>query len=271
MLQAHMAAVEDQLLVTSRIPANSGHSLHKGTPREAFIKEFLEQHLPSSLAIGTGEIIDCNSRPGEARRQFDIVVYKRNMPRLDFGGGISGFLVESVIATIEVKSTLDKTGLSQAMTAAHSAKSLTRSETWSFHSGYIPPSTINFVVAYDGPQHLRTVVGWINDCEREASIPATPLPHDNEESRIQTPSSSIDGVVLLGKGLITFDNLPVGFVSPQMRAAHPTRRWVAANMDRGALLWLFQILTQASMNVSARFLDFVPYLRNCRATIDLAG
>ncbi|WP_320660073.1 DUF6602 domain-containing protein [Enterobacter asburiae] len=61
MLLAHMSAVEEQLLATSKIPANSGHSLHKGTPREAFIREFLEAHLPSTLAIGTGEIIDSES------------------------------------------------------------------------------------------------------------------------------------------------------------------------------------------------------------------
>ncbi|MEU3679269.1 DUF6602 domain-containing protein, partial [Streptomyces griseus] len=72
-----MAAVEDQLLATSKIPANSGHSLHKGTPREAFIKEFLEAHLPSTLAIGSGELIDSESQPSEARRQFDLVIYKR--------------------------------------------------------------------------------------------------------------------------------------------------------------------------------------------------
>ena len=63
MLLAHMSAVEEQLLATSKIPANSGHSLHKGTPREAFIREFLEAHLPSTLAIGTGEIIDSDSSP----------------------------------------------------------------------------------------------------------------------------------------------------------------------------------------------------------------
>ena len=58
MLKSHMDAVEQHLLSISKVPANSGHSLHKGTPREAFIKEYLEGHLPSNVAIGTGEIID---------------------------------------------------------------------------------------------------------------------------------------------------------------------------------------------------------------------
>ena len=106
MLKSHMDAKEDALIAISKIPANSGHSLHKGTPREAFIKKFLIDHLPSNVDIGTGEIIDAVSLPNQSCNQFDIVIYKRNYPKLDFGDGISGFLIESVIATIEVKSTL---------------------------------------------------------------------------------------------------------------------------------------------------------------------
>ena len=101
-----MDAAENHLLSISKVPANSGHSLHKGTPREAFIREYLEGHLSSNVAIGTGEIIDANSLSGQARNQYDIVIYKRSYPKLDFGGGITGFLIESVIATIEVKSVL---------------------------------------------------------------------------------------------------------------------------------------------------------------------
>jgi len=41
MLKSHMDAVETSLIHISKIPANAGHTLHRGTPREAFIKEFL--------------------------------------------------------------------------------------------------------------------------------------------------------------------------------------------------------------------------------------
>src|SRR6266516_2389057 len=91
MLRAHMDAVEGSLLATSQIPANAGHSLHKGTPREAFIRQFLQGHLSERVAIGTGEIIDAHSPPNppnnQQRHQFDIVVHKRDYPRLDIGGG----------------------------------------------------------------------------------------------------------------------------------------------------------------------------------------
>src|SRR3990172_1939426 len=114
MLKSHMDAVETSLIHISQIPANAGHTLHRGTPREAFIKEFLEGHLSANVAIGTGEIIDAASQPNAPRNQFDIVIYKKNYPKLDFGGGISGFLIESVIATVEVKSTLAQRDMEQA-------------------------------------------------------------------------------------------------------------------------------------------------------------
>src|SRR4051812_42057752 len=106
MLRAHLDAVEQHLLHISRIPANAGHTLHRGTPREAFIKEFLAAHLSARLAVGTGEIIDAQSLPRQPRNQFDIVIYNSDYPKIDLGGGINAFLSESVIATIEVKSLL---------------------------------------------------------------------------------------------------------------------------------------------------------------------
>src|SRR5436305_1197941 len=71
MLLSHMAAVERSLLQTAKIPASAGHSLHKGTPRETFIKQFLQDHLTETIAIGQGEIIAANSRSGDRRSQFD--------------------------------------------------------------------------------------------------------------------------------------------------------------------------------------------------------
>lgn len=118
MLKTHVDAIENQLLTTSKIPANFGHPLHKGTPREAFIKQFLADHLSERAAIGTGEIIDANSKPGEPRNRIDIVIYRRDYPKLDFGGGINAFLAESVIAKIKIKSVLDKTALSQSIQTA---------------------------------------------------------------------------------------------------------------------------------------------------------
>lgn len=264
MLIAHINAVEDHLLSISNIPANSGHSLHKGTPREAFIREFLESHLNSTVAIGNGEIIDSQSQPGGKRNQFDIVIYKRNYPRLDFGGGISGFLAESVVATIEVKSTLDKAGVEQAVGAARNAKALKKHEVKSFSSGYIPPSILSFVVAYDGPEKMQTAHTWVKEAYQGAGIVEPAMPVEGDRFAIASPA--LEGVFVLGKGFLNYENAPYGFVRPELRKAHPEIRWAIVNAERGSLLSLFVLLTVATSNVEGAWLNPLPYLGGFNAS-----
>lgn len=254
-----MDAVENQLLAISQIPQNSGHPLHKGTPREAFIKEFLEGHLPSTLAIGTGEIIDANSQPGQPRNQYDIVVYKKSFPKLDFGGGISGFLIESVIATIEVKSKLGKTEFTDAAKAAYAAKSYVPNIVTSFSSGYIPPKILNYIVAYDGPANMSTVHGWISPVYSASGIPFTPLP-TNDAQRTKTPADAIDAVFVLGKGFIYYDNIPIGFSNTPQRQANPSLKWIYSDTTGGNLLMLFMLIQTSTANMQGRWLNAGPYL-----------
>lgn len=261
-----MDAREAALIAISRIPANSGHSLHKGTPREAFIREFLQSHLPENVAIGTGEIIDAKSQPSAQRNQFDIVIYKKNYPKLDFGGGVSGFLIESVIATVEVKSALTQTDMEQAIKAARSAKMLAPNVTSSFSSGYVPPKVLNYVVAYDGPAQMQTVYNWIPRIHTDLGVIIPNLPQD-ESQRLSTASPSIDGVFVLSKGFLYFDNVPVGFANSSTRATHPMLKWVFADTSTGNLLVLFMLLQMATANLEGKWLNPIPYL----ATFNVPG
>ncbi len=255
-----MDAREDALVAISKIPANSGHSLHKGTPREAFIREFLEQHLPEHIAIGTGEIIDADSKPNEQRNQFDLVLYKKNYPKLDFGGGIKAFLIESVIATIEIKSTLTEKDLEQSIKAARNAKALTKNTHRSFSSGYIPPTILNFVIAYDGPANMSTVYKWIPKIHEDLGITMDRLPLDGGE-RINTASKSIDAAFVLNKGFVYFDNLPLGFSNDIQRAKHPDLKWILSDTRNGNLLFFFLILQQATSNLEGEWLNATAYLK----------
>lgn len=264
MLTAHINAVEGHLLAISKIPANSGHSLHKGTPREAFIREFLESHLNSTVAIGTGEIIDAQSQPGGKRNQFDIVIFKRNYPRLDFGGGVNGFLAESVVATIEVKSTLDKAGIEQAVRAARNAKVLKKNEVKSFSSGYIPPSILSFVVAYDGPARMETAHTWVKEVYQSEGISEPEMLADVDRSNVASPA--LEGVFVLGRGFLNFDNAPYGFVQQELRKTHPEIRWAIANSERGGLLSLFLLLTVATSSVQGAWLNPLPYLEKFKVS-----
>jgi hypothetical protein len=259
MLKTHMDAREQVLLAVSKVPATSGHPLHKGTPREAFIKEFLANHLSERLAVGSGEIIDASSKPGEARSQMDIVLYKRDYPKLDFGGEINGFLVESVVATIEVKSLLDEREFHRSYLAARRLKSLKKSLITTISSGYQPPSILSYVVAYDGPASMNTVYGWVGKLHDAQSIEATGM-GDTEEERLAAVCPGLDGTFVLGKGFIYFDNTPFGFLWGEKRKQNPGTRWVSADSSRGNLMLLFLFLTVAVSGMAASWLDPLPYL-----------
>ena len=168
LLQDHLKAVENTLLAQSHNVANAGHSLHKGMPREDFLKFFLVNHLSERVAIGQGEIIDARTQADEPRHQNNIIIYRRNFPRIAFDHTISGYLAESVVATVEVKSALTKDELAEAVKAAHNIKQLGRHDHNVIRTGYQPPSILSYVVAYTIParavptaatQISRTVLG----------------------------------------------------------------------------------------------------------------
>ncbi|MCE7054716.1 hypothetical protein LZF95_08530 [Algoriphagus sp. AGSA1] len=251
-----MAAIENNLFSIAQIPANSGHTLHRGTPRETFIKEFLEGHLSANVAIGTGEIIDSNSQPREPRNQFDIVIYKKNYPKLDFGGGISGFLAESVIATIEVKSILISNAINQSLEAAHNAKLLIPNVERSFQAGWVPPKILNYIVAYNGPAQINTVHGWILNSHRKFGVS---FPSWTQKNRLKTPGTALDGVFILNKGFIVLDNTPL-----TLRRQNEPARGIYTMSDclNGSILMLFLMLQQACDNIDGAWLNATPYLRN---------
>jgi hypothetical protein len=259
MLRTHMAAMEHNLITRGRIPASTGHTIHKGTPRETFIREYLQDHLSEQLAIGSGEIIDANSKPNNSRPQIDIVLYKREYPRLAFGGGIHGFLAESVVATIEVKSILDKASFEQATKAAQELKLLKRNTIKSFSAGYVPPSILSFLVAYDGPSSISTVHGWVQSTHQKLGIPDKALPLDHK-SRTSTPSPALDGIFVLGKGFMYYDNVPYGFVRDEVRTQNPNCKWFFAETANDNLLMLFLFLTVAASNIQGQWLNPLPYV-----------
>lgn len=74
MLRSHMNNIEELLVAQAKQSGVSGHPVNTGTPREIFVREFLRNHLSENVAIGSGEVIDHNSYPGERRNQIDIII-----------------------------------------------------------------------------------------------------------------------------------------------------------------------------------------------------
>jgi hypothetical protein len=268
MLKSHFDAVENALLARSKIVAQAGHTLHKGTPREAFVSEFLKTHLSERLAIGSGEIIDANSRPGQPRNQIDLLLYRHEYPKLEFGGGINAYLAESVVVTIEVKSVLTKEELRHAIQTARILKGLQRNITPVIVSGYQPPSILTYVVAYDGPATMRTVHSWISEIYQSLGI-VYPQMGTTPPERLGVASPALDAVFVLGKGAIYFENVPTGLVIPdEVRAKAQNTKWVMLDMQNGSLLLLFVFLTMAASGLSWQLLNPIPYLASFTVPAD---
>jgi hypothetical protein len=117
-LEQMMLAWHDHSFQTFNHPTNLGNA------REHFIAEILSRFLPSSIIVGSGEITDGNMRSG----QQDIIIYRSDFPVLTGFGSVNTYLIEGVIATIEVKSDLSSgspNGITSAFGNVASVLSLT--------------------------------------------------------------------------------------------------------------------------------------------------
>jgi hypothetical protein len=97
------------------------HSGTKGSVRETLIRELFRPLLPADVGVGTGQIVSVS---GQCSNQMDVVLYDKSLlpPLLhDYQTGV--FPIESVLYTIEIKSTLTKEGLKQAHEAARDLSS----------------------------------------------------------------------------------------------------------------------------------------------------
>ena len=195
MLTSHLNAIEAVLLAQSTTASNAGHPNLQGGPREWFVRDFLEAHLPSTLEVGQGEIIDHLSRPGEDhdrhRPQVDVVLYRRDMPRITLSQQDRIFLAKGVAATIEVKSDLrrnGKGGLGHICDVSRHHKSLQRPLPLNYSiAGWFPKHIVTYAVAFRGPRRMRTVASWLVQIGESKSI---------------SPKDMLDFIVVLGRGCL---------------------------------------------------------------------
>lgn len=88
----------------AKATADVTHTGVKGTIREILIRDLFRPLLPSDVGIGTGQIA---TAMGELSPQQDVIIYNRRiLPPVLFEETTGIFPVESVLATVEVKTTL---------------------------------------------------------------------------------------------------------------------------------------------------------------------
>ena len=260
LLVAHFADCEKELLAKHAKSSHLSHRTVKGQAREVFIKEFLRDHLSEKVGIGSGEVIDAQSMGGDERNQHDIIIFKREYPRLHFAKDVETLLAESVIATIEVKSLLNKAELAAAAEAAMHVKALSVSHCSVMTMGPSPPAILSYVVAYAGAKKAMTIHGWLHAIYEEKGLGPAEWPMDFQ-GRTKTAAPGLDGVFMLGTGCVLYDNTPLITVQDVERKQKPTGQWSVNEVPERSLLYLFLLLTHAVSGFSMSLLDLNPYLR----------
>ncbi len=130
-----IAKVLDTSFEVSSSIAN--HKTVLGDARESFIRDVLQRFLPRNISIGSGQIVDAEDG---ISRQIDLIIYRNDFPILRTFGSADVYLIEGVVATVEVKSQLNQTQLFEALENGKSVRNLKVSllgESIDYHSQQI--------------------------------------------------------------------------------------------------------------------------------------
>lgn len=103
------------------------HSLSKGEAVEESVRKFLRRHLPTSLGIAKGQVVDSR---GGISKQMDVIIYDAARTPVLFTSESEGLHLlpsEGVIAAIEVKTKLTATEVPGLIENMKSIKTLDKS------------------------------------------------------------------------------------------------------------------------------------------------
>jgi hypothetical protein len=255
MLENHLNIIEEVLRAQGKIASSAGHPNLIGYPREWFIRDFLTDHLPKTVKIGQGEIINSRTIPKESRHQSDIVLYRRDFPVISYSQDNNAFLRESVISTIEIKSTVNLPEFRKACNASiHHKRTRYIQEFDSKRPlqpvGGIEGSTIppinTYVVAYNGPSKIITVANWLSKLEEELDT---------------TPDNLIDMIVILGRGTVwRLESFPP--LGRQLKSLNPEASWgYVEQTDKNLLILFLHMLFKISSigNTVVEYAKNVPF------------
>lgn len=263
MLKSHLNAMENVLLARGRIASNAGHPNLIGSPREWFIRDFLAELLPETIKVGQGEIIDSRSQPKEKRNQTDIVLYRRDFPKITYSPNDSAFLRESVVATVEVKSTIDIGELKKACEASINQKNRRYIQKPDPKRPLHPvgviedlrlPSIATYVVSYKGPHCLSTVANWFPTIKNELTKTPDQMIEKNELTI--TPDQMIDMLIILGEGIVwRVDSFPP--LGRQLKLRYPEGTWAFLEQENKNLLLLFLHILYLTSPIGDMILEYV--------------
>lgn len=215
--------------VTSHIE----HMGLRGSSRENVLIKYIKQLLPQKFAVGNGIITDVN---GTQSRQQDFFVYDAfNSPVFLHMESSCVVPVESVYATVEVKSTLTKETLRQSIENIKSVKQL---EITVLKNNFFIPAQYNFILgtvfSYTSDSSIETIAQNVDEICKN-------IPKENQPSVI----------CILDKGLIV-NVLKDGMRQIVTVPSEKTTWGVIKNVNE-INFYLFYLILQQHLNTTTNF------------------
>ena len=264
LFSSHFDRIRLRLQAEGKAARSFHHGLNRGLIREAFVKEFLSENISGFWGVGSGEIFHGESSEEEVRNQIDVVIHNKRYPKLPLSSGIDLFLIETVSATIEVKSRLTKKDVKNAAAAAKRIKNLAHLPPQSFNpTGMVDnPRPYSFIFAYEGPAKIGTVLRWMIEASLGEDFGLDDLRKAKPEDRQFFNHLFLDGIFVLGKGFVLIDSLPfesqVGRAIKEGLPVSSEEIWIHGSERELELLWT--VLTAVNEKLLWGAFDFGRYL-----------
>jgi hypothetical protein len=198
-IRNHFRKIADLVKAKAAVAGGTGHSSTTGRLRELIIQDFLRPHLPRAFDILAGVVVDS---AGARSTQQDCLIVDARFPLIDVGSKSEALVIaESAVATMEVKSHLDKGELLDSLAKAVRIKSLKRKGSQEYRKGRAliispdPLPILAYIIAYDGTD-LNTLIGHIQD-----------FAYGKIDGQVHDRSQIVDGICVLNQGV--FLNSPL--------------------------------------------------------------
>ncbi|MEF7439957.1 DUF6602 domain-containing protein [Paenibacillus lautus] len=161
--RAIQTAAKKMMIDFEELTSQIKHTGERGTSREELLIRYLKGYFPLKFSLGRGAIID--SRGYQSNQQDCIIYDSFNSPILLDMETTQMIPIESVYATIEVKSSLNKTELLKCVNNIKSVRELPKHPIYPINS-----NTAGFVFAFTSDTSIETLLGNLIDFNKEIEV-----------------------------------------------------------------------------------------------------
>lgn len=224
-----MGLASDELLLSlKRIRAAVDHNLSIGESAEESVRRFLRSHLPESIGVAKGQVID--SRGGTSK-QLDVILYDMAHTPVLFRSDEENYRlipVEGVMAVIEVKATVSGADLASIAANMESVKALEKRAYFDPVEGVSIVTTTNlFGQSFDHFPITFSLFAF------EASSSDNMVPAFRTANNGRSLSRRIDNACLLNRGVI------MNFAEGQSYSGtpYPASTALISETEHRLLLW----------------------------------